>query len=150
MLTKRRMRIAMIAVAALTLAALACTCGSLTGTGAGSGPNEFDGGDGLDTTGGGELTVGGGAQSATLNDLYEAHNWVFDGQAGQSVTIHVNAQGDADPRAKLLDPDGNVIAEDDDGGGGYNSLITATLPETGTYTVRVDVFSEGAYSVSVD
>jgi hypothetical protein len=148
MLNNRHTRIAMIVIAALALAALACTCGSLAGVG--GGPNEFDGGDGFDTTGGGTLTVGGGAQSATLNSLSEAHNWTFEGQAGQSVTIRANGQGDTDPRAKLIDPNGNVIAEDDDGGGGWNSLITATLPETGTYTVRIDVFTEGTYSVSVD
>lgn len=148
MLKNRNRRAGMIVVAALALAVLACTCGSLAGLG-GGGPNDFDGGDGLDTTGGGTLTVGGGAESETLNDLFEAHNWTFDGQAGQTVTIQVIAQGETDPRAKLLDPDGDLIVEDDDGGGGYNSLIVATLPETGTYTVRVDVFTEGTYSISV-
>ncbi len=144
-----------IVLAALALVALACTCGPLTGLvpniggGSGGAPNTFDGGDGLDTTGGGALSVGGSAQG-TLNSLYEAHNWTFEGQAGQMVTIRVNGQGETDPRAKLLDPNGNVLAEDDDGGGGWNSLITYTLPSNGTYTVRVDIFTEGTYTISIE
>ncbi len=151
----RSMRRIVVVVAVLALVTLACTCGSLTslipgagGGGGGSAPNTFDGGDGLDTTGGGTLSVGGSAQG-TLNSLFEGHNWTFDGQAGQAVTIRVNGVGDTDPRAKLLDPNGNVIAEDDDGGGGWNALITATLPSSGTYTVRVDVFTEGTYTVTI-
>ncbi len=112
-------------------------------------PGAYDGGDGLVTTGGGTLSVGGSAQG-TLNSIFEAHNWTFEGQAGQNVTIRVEGQGETDPRAKLLDPEGNVLAEDDDGGGGLNALITYTLPVSGTYTVRVDVFTEGTYTVSVE
>lgn len=105
--------------------------------------------DGLETTGGGELTVGGGPEAATLDSLSEAHDWTFEGEAGQAITIDVMGQGDTDPRARLLDPSGELLAEDDDGGGYYNARIVTTLPETGTYTVRVDVFSVGTYSVEV-
>ncbi len=150
----RSMRHIAMLVAALALVTLACTCGPLAGLlpgggGGGSVPNTLDGGDGLDTTGGGSLSVGSSAQG-TLDSLFEAHNWTFQGQAGQTVTIRVNGAGDTDPRAKLLDANGNVLAEDDDGGGGWNSLIVATLPAAGAYTVRVDVFTGGTYTISIE
>ena len=146
-------RFAFVALAALMLAALACTCslGNLTQMGGGSGgaPNTFDGGDGFDTTGGGTLTVGGGSGSGQLNSLIEAHNWTFEGVSGQTVTINVYGQGGTDPRATLLDPRGSVLTQDDDGGNNYDSLIYYTLPETGTYTIRIDVYTTGPYTVSV-
>lgn len=37
-----------------------------------------------------------------------------------------------------------AIAQDDDGAGGLNSRITATLPETGTYTVVANSYGAGA------
>jgi hypothetical protein len=112
-------------------------------------PSFFDTGDWLEITGGGTLTVGGEPQSATLNSLEEGHDWTFDGEAGQAVTIDVVAEGDTDPQARLLDPSGDLLVLDDDGGDGYNARIVTTLPETGTYTVRVDVFTEGTYSIQI-
>jgi hypothetical protein len=103
----------------------------------------------LPVTGGGTLTVGGEAEAATLDSLFEAHDWTFEGEAGQAVTIDVMGQGDADPRAQLLDPSGDLLVEDDDGGDNYNARIATTLPETGTYTVRVDMFTAGTYSIQV-
>jgi hypothetical protein len=105
--------------------------------------------DDLPVTGGGTLTIGGEPEAATLDSIFEAHDWTFDGEAGQSVTIDVMAQGDTDPRARLIDPSGDLLVEDDDGGDGYNARIVTTLPETGTYTVRVDVFTVGTYSIQI-
>ncbi len=109
----------------------------------------YDGNDGLDTA---QCFViaPGESGTANLDTLFEAHNWTFEGEAGQMVTIRVNGEDEADPRAKLIDPEGNVLIEDDDSGGGWNALINATLPSTGTYTIRVDVFAEGSYTVSVE
>jgi hypothetical protein len=41
--------------------------------------------------------------------------------------------------------------QDDDGGEGLNSLISATLPGTGTYRIIASALSDGAgaYSLSV-
>ncbi len=153
MLADHRARFMGITVAVLALAALACTCGPLgnllPGSGGGGGaPNTFDGGDGLDTTGGGSIAVGGSV-SGRLDSLFEAHNWVFNGTSGQTVTITAIGVGETDPRIKLIDPSGNVIAEDDDSGGGWNSLIIATLPTDGTYTIRIDVYTAGDYQITL-
>jgi type II secretory pathway pseudopilin PulG len=126
----------------------AATAAAMQREGAGGVPNTLDGGDGLATTGGGTISVGGSVQG-TLDSLFEAHNWVFEGQAGQTVTIRADAVGETDPRVRLLDPGGSVIAEDDDGGGGLNALLTATLPMSGTYTIRVDIFVAGTYTLTL-
>lgn len=151
-LNRRTSRTLFIVLAALAIVAMACVCsglGNLTpGTSTVGGP---DGGDGYSTTGGGSITVGG-SQSATLNSLFEAHNWSFQGTSGQTVTISAVAQGDTDPRVKLLDANGNIIAEDDDSGGGTggrDAFLTATLPADGTYYIRIDVFTTGTYTVTL-
>jgi len=153
---KRKM---LIAVAALGLVAAACTCGgfdlgNLTGgTGSGGGGSNacsFDGGDGLTTNCQGTLAVGSSA-TGTLDSLFEADNYTFTGSAGQSVTIRVTAIGDTDPRVKLIGPGGgDPIAENDDTGGGYDSEIVTTLPSDGEYAIRIDVFSTGDYTVSLN
>jgi hypothetical protein len=95
----------------------------------------------------------GGSVTAELNTLDEAHDWTFEGIAGQQVTIRAEAaQGTStDPRIHLYDPAGNVIAADDDGGGDTNALISAvSLEQDGTYIIRVDVFTEGEYVLSLE
>ncbi len=153
MLRGRRIRFMSVVVVALALVALACTCGPLGnllpgGGGAGGVPNTFDGGDGLDTTGGGKIAVGESV-GGRLDSIFEAHNWAFEGTSGQTVTITAIGLGETDPRIKLLDPSGNIIAEDDDSGGGWNALIIATLPTSGTYTIRIDVYTTGDYQITL-
>jgi hypothetical protein len=120
----------------------------LSGGGAG-GNVVYDGGDGYNTTLVETIPLGQ-TQQSRLDDLFDAHNWQFEGTAGQSVTIRVDGVGDSDPQAKLIDPAGRVIAEDDDGGGGYNALIVTSLPSDGTYTVRIDMWTTGPYSIIVE
>lgn len=72
---------------------------------------------------------------------------VFEGEAGQEVTISASELGGAatDPLIALVDPDGNPIAGDDDFGGGLDSEIdNFELPESGTYTLWVS-HAEGGY-----
>ncbi len=121
------------------------------GTGPGGAPI-YDGGDGYTTTVVQEIAVGQTSAPTAITSLFDAHNWLFQGTAGQTVTIRVSGLGDCDPRLKLIDPNGNIIGEDDDSGGGtngYDALLTVTLPMDGIYTVRVDVWSTGQYTVTI-
>ena len=104
--------------------------------------------DSFDTTGGGDISFGGSVTSR-LDGLQEAHNWEFEGTRGQQVTIEVDGIGGSDPRARLISPRGRVVARDDDGGGGLDAKITATLPADGTYTVRIDMFTAGEYRLTL-
>jgi hypothetical protein len=101
-----------------------------------------DAGDGYETSGGSTLTFGQPA-AAVLGELDEAHNWTFEGSAGQTVTLSVTGVDECDPQVTLLDLDNNVLAADDDSGGGNNALLTYTLPADGTYIARVDVWEPG-------
>lgn len=80
----------------------------------------------------------------------------FSGTAGQRVAVSMTAQFDT--YLFLNRPDGTVLAEDDDGGEGFNSRIPAnsgfiTLPTTGTYTIWANALDPddafGAYSLSL-
>jgi hypothetical protein len=115
---------------------------AVLGTGAGeSGPVQGRLRSGA--TASGQLT----SAAPTLDDDSHYHLWHFDGQAGQQVTITLTSD-DFDTYMMLvrgmdLDPN-NVLAEDDDGAGSLNSRITATLPETGTYSVVANSYGAGA------
>ena len=88
-----------------------------------------------------------------ITDLFEIHNWSFQGNDGQQVTIRATAVSgaDTDPRIKLLGPNGALLIEDDDGGGGTAALINGySLPGDGTYTISVDVWTTGGYTLSLD
>jgi hypothetical protein len=91
--------------------------------------------------------------SDTLDGLFVAHDWNFVGAAGQRVTISCDPTSGAttDPVIELISSDGRVLGKDDDGGGDKRALLsTITLPHDGTYTVRVTVWSSGAYSLRVE
>jgi subtilisin family serine protease len=80
------------------------------------------------------LDVGDCALEAGVNrDLY-----AFSGTAGTPVTILMTSP-DFDTFLYLLDPNGRIIAFDDNGGGGTNARIPASgsliLPLTGSYTI---------------
>lgn len=75
----------------------------------------------------------------------------FSGTADQEVTIEVSSN-EFDTRLVLVDPDGRVVAENDDYGSGTDSRIVRRLGESGTYTVRVSGYwqdSEGRYSLVI-
>ncbi len=82
--------------------------------------------------------------------LYEEH--FFEGQAGQSVTITMESN-EFDTYLMLVDPNGEVIAQNDDSGSStLNSSITLTLPQSGTYRIianSYDSTGRGRYSLRV-
>ncbi|MEX2445369.1 MAG: PPC domain-containing protein [Alkalispirochaeta sp.] len=94
-----------------------------------------------------------GELSAGSDRTYDG-KWVdryeYAGSAGETVSIHL--QSDVfDTQLYLSGPSGESIAHDDDGGGDTNSLVTVTLPETGTYQIFVVPFIDGGgpYRLSI-
>src|SRR5690606_28977045 len=58
---------------------------------------------------------------------------------------------DFDAYLQLLNEDREVLAKDDDSGGGTDALLRYTFPYTGPYwVVASTVFGSGAYSLSAD
>ena len=75
----------------------------------------------------------------------------FYGQAGQRVHIRVIGQGEFDPVAVLTGPDGAELAQSDDVDGDLNPRIFYTLPEDGTYNVRVNGYlAGGSFEIIVE
>jgi hypothetical protein len=110
------------------------------------------------TTSGGGTIQYGQAVGGTLNDSRYEDRWTFQGIAGDVLTIRMDATGGTlDPFLELIDPRGQVIAFDDDGGGDFNSLIGGyTLPETGSYTIAArrfggpDGVTSGSYHLTLN
>jgi len=76
----------------------------------------------------------------------------FAGSAGQTITLTArDSLGvGVDPLLVLLDPDGNPIAGNDDGGGEFDSLLNDySLPDTGTYTAVIS-HANGGFTGTVN
>jgi hypothetical protein len=69
-----------------------------------------------------------------LDDGSWADFYMFNGTAGQQVRIMMNSSS-VDSYLGLANESGTFVVEDDDSGGGWSALITATLPETGVYII---------------
>ncbi len=76
----------------------------------------------------------------TIYDVYE-----YDGEMGRRASFLVESE-DFDSVVYVSNPDGSNLGRDDDGGGGTNSRLDVTFPETGTYTIYVVSFFEGTGS----
>ena len=67
--------------------------------------------------------------------------YTFSGTAGDRVDISLTSD-DFDTYLYLLNADGDVVADDDDGGDGVNSRITSLeLPSTETFVIEATSFS---------
>lgn len=97
-------------------------------------------------------TFSGGLSSAGDRD------WVaIELEEGQTYDIAVTGSpsGDgtlSDPYLRVYDANGNLVASDDDGGVGYESLSKFTASSSGTYYISAGAWSDaysGTYQVSV-
>ena len=78
----------------------------------------------------------------------DRERWTLEGEAGQTVTLETAG---FDTTLALYDPNGDLLAEDDDSGVMGGSRIVLELPATGTYVVEVRGFglSTGDYELTV-
>ena len=67
-------------------------------------------------------------------------------EAGTTYRIALNGISLSDPLLELRGPDGRVVAVNDDGGPGLDSLITIAPTQTGTYYVNAGAYSAGTGS----
>jgi len=92
--------------------------------------------------------------SGTLGDTGD-RDWVeIDLQADQDYDFGLTGDGGAplaDTYLRLYDNAGNLLAVNDDGGPGFNSLLSFTASETGTYFLSAGSYDDlyaGSYTLS--
>jgi len=78
-----------------------------------------------------------------IDEITPTVSFAFWGAEGDAITVSLNrGDGDLDPVVRILDSNGNVVAQDDDSGGGKNARVARyVLPRTGIYTIEAARFS---------
>ena len=98
------------------------------------------------------------AGDCSLGDSSRYDLYSFSATAGQQVAITMTGTSPVDPYLILVAPDGEAIAEDDNGGGGTTARIPpvagtfGSLPQTGTYIIYANTAlgnQLGNYSVTL-
>ncbi|MBK6296461.1 MAG: pre-peptidase C-terminal domain-containing protein [Rhodoferax sp.] len=100
----------------------------------------------------GVVTVGGAPATGVINTAYDMDLFKVSLVAGTSYVFDAVRQngGLADPYLYLYSPDVELLAQDDESGGGGNARISFTPSVSGTYYLGVFDYDAGtgAYSVS--
>jgi hypothetical protein len=74
----------------------------------------------------------------------EVPTFTFEGQAGQLAVVSMTDRSHAlDPLVLLFDPEGQLLGQDDDGGGGLDAQLVVELPADGRYEVEARTFDGG-------
>lgn len=73
-----------------------------------------------------------------VSDSLDADWIAITFEAGETYEIAMTGNSLSDPYLYLRDGSGNIIDADDDGGPGYDSLMTFTATTSGTYSLTVD------------
>jgi sugar lactone lactonase YvrE len=94
--------------------------------------------------------------NASLSDVIPVQRWQFQGRGAQTLSLTMTAiDGTLDPMLRLLNPQGNLIAENDDADDfslGFDSqLLDIRLPSNGRYTIEAIRFDgEGSYLLTIE
>jgi hypothetical protein len=98
----------------------------------------------------GTLTVGGGSMGVTIGAPGQNAALTFGGTQSQAITVRVTSNTVYLLTVSVLKPDGTTIAQTISTSASFN-LAVPSLPETATYTVRIDPYqaSTGSLNVSV-
>ncbi|MBI1260054.1 MAG: hypothetical protein GC204_21510 [Chloroflexi bacterium] len=104
-----------------------------------------------------DLQIQGSIQpgQVTQNSVvpYKDDGWTYSAAANEHIVVEVDAvDAKLDPHLYLYDPNGLLIADNDDidGSNNRNARIDITLPSAGTYTIRVSAFADGgAYKLTL-
>ena len=99
------------------------------------------------------LTLGASLQG-TISGGENSDIYYFNGTAGQRIVVSMlNNVVSLDPFLSVWDPEGNLLAFNDNGGGGKAARVNLLiLPRTGRYRINAGIAqsgSTGGYSISV-
>lgn len=83
----------------------------------------------------------------------ETHEFTFQGEAGQvlDVVLLAGEESGLDPYLELKDANGEVIASNDDSGGGLNARLRYVMQDAQVYTIVAKAYGEsgGEYTLRV-
>ncbi len=90
----------------------------------------------------------GDCQSPVRGNLFYSKRFSFNAAAGQRISISTTS-ANLDSFLTLIGPDGAVILNDDDSGGGFNARIPGgqgflTVGLAGSYIIEINGFSSGS------
>ncbi|HYO87317.1 MAG TPA: PPC domain-containing protein [Candidatus Limnocylindrales bacterium] len=102
-----------------------------------------------------------GAVEGNINDRFPSVRYSYSAATGESVRLRMEStSGDLDPVLTLLQPDGSVIARnDDEATGSRSAALGLTLPAAGVYTVEASRYlpdggiasgSSGTFRLTLD
>lgn len=98
----------------------------------------------------------GGSVTDQLNFVGDTDWFAITLTAGEAVQIALNGTGSSpvdDTLVRIRDANGNILAENDDGGPGFFSSLRFTADTTGTFYIEVDSYESsytGEYTLTVD
>lgn len=100
------------------------------------------------------ITIGETVEGSLDSSQTEVH-YTFEGELGRYVTITlISSNSGVDPYLRLLDEDGDVVAQDDDSAGSLNARITSfELPANGEYTIVATTLNgrgSGDFSLTIE
>ena len=91
----------------------------------------------------GTLISYGGEEFGQIGNRGDRDYFRFEGKKGDTVTIDITADAigsDLDSVLELYNPRGREIAENDDDGISFDSMLSVELPEDGQYAIRVRAY----------
>jgi hypothetical protein len=99
----------------------------------------YDGGDGRTTTRTALLltATGDSPEWGQIASPDEAVNYLYYTRTKRRIDVSVRGSGSTIPALAIIDPDGNVLARDDNASGASQVELQADLPAQGHYTIRV-------------
>ncbi|MEO8612780.1 MAG: pre-peptidase C-terminal domain-containing protein [Chloroflexota bacterium] len=99
----------------------------------------------------------GDTVSGQMNDPFGAEGYKFSGETGQNITITVSSKdksflpgvGLYDPSGKLVDKDSIFSSAGNSSASNQNATVTVRLPSSGTYTIVVQGFLQGKFTLTL-
>lgn len=92
--------------------------------------------------------------TVTLGDGQDSVFFSIEAEVGDALAITVEGDGVIDTRLQLRDPEGYIVAEDDDSGSGFDpELARYVVQMAGTYVLSIQPFytdDSGTVTVTVD